>query len=364
VRELFSGIVELTARRITEQASRSGEHYITHSRGEFVAMYRAAAGAGFIIAALALVKLLVGRLHLPLFWEGLAFSLNYGLGFVLIHVLHFTIATKQPAMTATTLAAALDGREGRESRLDALADLAAEVSRTQWVSIAGNVTVTMLTAFAISLVAVQFVGWSPAGSAKAPQLLHDLHPWQSLALLHAAIAGVFLFLSGLISGYCDNLALYHRVPQRLRRVKWLRALLGQARLERLATYIEHNLGALAGNFLFGCMLGFTPIVGALLGLPLDIRHVAFAAANFAYGLVGLQFDVTVATIAVSLAGVLLIGLVNLAVSFSLALRVALRSRGIARAQTVGLWPRVLRRFLQRPRDFLWPPAAAEATGNS
>jgi site-specific recombinase len=356
VRDLFSGISELTARRITEHASRSGEHYITTSRAEFVAMYRAAAGAGFIIATLALIKLMITGLHLPLFWEGVGFSLNYGLGFVLIHVLHMTIATKQPAMTATTLAAALDGREGRDARLDALAELAAEVSRTQWVSIAGNVTVTMLTAFAISLVAVQFAGWSPTNPAKAAHLLHDLHPWRSLALFHAAIAGVYLFLSGLISGYYDNLALYHRVPQRLRRVKWLRFMLGEARLARLATYVEHNLGALAGNFLFGCMLGFTPIVGVLLGLPLDIRHVAFAAANFAYGLVGMQFDVTLATVLVTFAGVLLVGLVNLAVSFSLALRVALRSRGIAREQTAGLWPRVLRRFVARPRDFLWPPA--------
>ena len=360
VRDLFRGATELLARRVTEQASRSGEHYITASRGEFVAMYRAAAGAGFIIAALALLKLKITALHLPLLWEGVAYSLNYGLGFVLIHLLHLTIATKQPAMTATTLAAALDGRDSREARLDALAELAAEVSRTQWVSIAGNVTVTMLTAFAISLTAVQFLGWSAAGPDKAAQLLHDLHPWQSLALLHAAIAGVFLFLSGLISGYCDNQALYHRIPQRLRRVKWLRRAIGERRLGRLADYVEHNLGALAGNFLFGCMLGFTPVIGALLGLPLDIRHVAFASANFAYGLVGLQFAVPPTTVVVTLAGVLLIGLVNLLVSFSLALRVALRSRGINRAQTEGMWRRVLRRFLERPRDFFWPPAEVPA----
>jgi len=360
VRDLFRGTTELLARRVTEQASRSGEHYITASRGEFVAMYRAAAGAGFIIAALALLKLQITALHLPLLWEGVAYSLNYGLGFVLIHLLHLTIATKQPAMTATTLAAAFDGRDSRESRLDALAELAAEVSRTQWVSIAGNVTITMLTAFAISLTAVQFLGWQAAGAEKAAHLLHDLHPWQSLALLHAAIAGVFLFLSGLISGYYDNQALYHRIPQRLRRVKWLRRVIGERRLAALADYVEHNLGALAGNFLFGCMLGFTPVIGALLGLPLDIRHVAFASANFAYGLVGLQFAVTPATVVVSLAGVLLIGLVNLLVSFSLALRVALRSRGITREQTEGMWRRVLRRFLDRPRDFFLPPAEVPA----
>ena len=356
VRDLFSSVTELTARRITEQASLSGEHYITETRAEFVEMYRAAAGAGFIIAALALLKLLVAQGHLPLLWEGVAFSLVYGLGFVLIHVLHLTIATKQPAMTAATLAAALDGREDRESRLDALAELAAQVCRTQWLSIAGNVSVTMLTAFAIALLAGQFAGWFPADASKAAGLLHDLHPWRSLALLHAAIAGVYLFLSGLISGYYDNLALYHRIPQRIRRIRWLRRLLGAARLEDLSHYVEHNLGALAGNFLFGCMLGFTPIVGELVGLPLDIRHVAFASANFAYGLVGLQFEVGLAGVAICAAGVLLIGLVNLAVSFSLALRVALRSRGITREQTAGLWPRVLRRFLARPRDFFWPPA--------
>jgi len=358
VRDLFRGTTELLARRVTEQASRSGEHYITESRSEFFEMYRAAAGAGLIIAAMALVKILTAKLDLPPVWEAAAFSLNYGIGFVVIHVLHLTIATKQPAMTATTLAAELDGRDNRETRLDVLADLAAEVSRTQWISIAGNVTITLLAAFAIAMTAGRFLGWDPVGPDKAAHLLHDLHPLRSLALLHAAIAGVYLFLSGLISGYYDNQSLYHRVPERLRRVKSLRTLLGEERLGRLSVYVEHNLGALAGNFLFGCMLGCTPIVGELLGLPLDIRHVAFASANFAYGLNGLEFAVPVSTVVVSFAGVLLIGLTNLVVSFWLALKVALRSRGITPEQTSGLWSRVLRRFLSRPRDFFWPPAPA------
>jgi len=102
------------------------------------------------------------------------------------------------------------------------------------------------------------------------------------------------------------------------------------------------------------------VIGELLGLPLDIRHVAFASANFAYGLVGLQFAVSPSVVIVSFAGVLLIGLTNLVVSFSLALNVALRSRGITPEQTDGLWARVLRRFLARPRDFIWPPAQPEA----
>lgn len=360
LRDLFRGKMELLARRVTEQASHSGEHYVSRTREELVGMYRAAAGAGLVIGAMALVKLLVAKLDLPLLWEAVAFSLNYGLGFVLIHVFGMTIATKQPAMTAATLAAALDGTQGREARLEALTTLAAEVSRSQWVSIAGNVTVGFVTALAIAMTAGTFLDWQPVDEVKAARLLHDLHPWKSLALLHAAIAGVYLFLSGLISGYYDNQALYQRVPQRLRRVRWLRTLLGTERLDRLAAYVEHNLGALAGNFLFGCMLGSTPVIGELLGLPLDIRHVAFASANLAYGLQALGFAVDPWTLAAGVLGVALIGLTNLLVSFALALKVALRSRGITPEQTQGLSARVLRRFLGHPREFFWVPRAVPA----
>ncbi len=230
--------------------------------------------------------------------------------------------------------------------------------------------VGFLTALALAMTAGAFLGWQPVDPDKASHLLHDLHPWHSLALLHAAIAGVYLFLSGLISGYYDNQALYHRIPERLRRVRWMRRLLGEERLARVAAYIEDNTGALMGNFLFGCMLGCTPVVGELLGLPLDIRHVAFASANLAYGLQGQGFGAGAWTIAVSVLGVLLIGLTNLVVSFSLAMRVALRSRGIMPEQTRGLTARVLRAFLESPREFFWvptqvpPPGSAEADGDA
>ncbi|MDP3288888.1 MAG: site-specific recombinase [Methyloversatilis sp.] len=355
LRDLFTGTTQLLARRVTEQASRSGEHYVTGTRSEFVAMFRAAAGAGVIIGTMAMIKILISKLGLPPVWEAVAYSLDYGLGFVLIHILHLTIATKQPAMTAATLAAALDGQQSRDARLGVLVELAAQVSRTQWISIAGNVSIGFIMALSIAMTAGQFIDWHPVDPVKGAHLLHDLHPWQSLAILHAAIAGVFLFLSGLISGYYDNQSLYHRVPERLLRVKWLRSLLGEARLARFARYIELNLGALAGNFLFGCMLGSTPVIGTLLGLPLDIRHVAFASANLAYGLEALSFDVDWHAIAIGALGVVLIGLTNLTVSFSLAMRVALRSRGIQPDDTRGLSVKLARRFLTRPRDFFWPP---------
>lgn len=353
--ELFDGTVQLLARRVTEHASKSGEHYVTETREEYREMFRAAAGAGLLVAVMALTKILAGSLGLPLFWQAVAFSLIYGLGFVIAHMLHLTIASKQPAMTAATIAAAFDGSTDRETRLERITDLAAQVSRTQWVSIAGNVLIGFLTALAIVMVSEVFLGWEPVTSGKGAILLHELDPWRSLALFHAAIAGVYLFLSGLISGYYDNQSLFYRIPDRIRRVKWLRRLLGKARLDRFAEYIEYNLGALAGNFLFGCMLGATGTIGAFLGLPVDIRHVAFAASNLAYGLQALDFATGVQVVVVSALGVVAIGLVNLVVSFLLAMRVAIASRGIESEDTRGLTRRVFERLRRSPREFFLPP---------
>ena len=52
LRDLFAGTTQLLARRVTEQASKSGEHYVSGTRGEFFGMFRAAAGAGSAIRSL------------------------------------------------------------------------------------------------------------------------------------------------------------------------------------------------------------------------------------------------------------------------------------------------------------------------
>ncbi|MFT3734282.1 MAG: site-specific recombinase [Rhodocyclaceae bacterium] len=355
VRDLVSGVTDLLSLQVTEHASKTGEHYVARDRSEFFAMFRKAAGAGVIVAFMAIIKMFVSSLHLPPLWEALGYSLNYGLGFVLIHILGFTIATKQPAMTAATLAAALDTKKPGRAALEELTEMIVQVSRTQIIAIAGNVLLALVVSYAVAFAWPLLFGAPLIGVEKAEHLLHDLHPLLSLAIPHAAIAGVCLFLAGLISGYYDNKAIYNRVPDRLRRVRWLRSLLGEQRQERLAVYVEHNLGALAGNFSFGFMLGCMGTIGFLLGLPLDIRHVTFGAANLAYGSQALGFQVYwVDAIAVSL-GVLLVGATNLAVSFSLALRVALKSRRIHFAGARALPGMVLRRFWRRPRDFFWPP---------
>lgn len=62
-------------------------------------------------------------------------------------------------------------------------------------------------------------------------------PAMTAATIAAAIAGVCLFLAGLISGYYDNKCAYTRIPARLKQFRWLRKLLGEHRLDRFVAYI-------------------------------------------------------------------------------------------------------------------------------
>jgi site-specific recombinase len=319
-------------------------------------MYKAAAGAGVIIATMATFKILAARLVMAPLMQAFMFSMNYSLGFMLIHVLHFTVATKQPAMTAAALAATVQHQKGsKTAQIAELAALIINIIRTQFIAILGNISIAIPTAAVITLLWQYGMDEPLLSHAKATTTLHSLNPFTSLAIPHAAIAGVCLFFSGLIAGYFDNMAVYRKVGPRLQAHARLKRLLGQQRLNSFAAYIERNLGALAGNFLFGIMLGSMGTIGFILGLPLDIRHIAFASANFIQGLININGTPEVGLIFVSFLGVLLIGLTNLFVSFSLTIIVALRARRVRFEQWKPLAKLVLTHFLTRPSDFFWPP---------
>jgi len=359
VRQHWRTNLELLALRVTENASRTGEHYITSTRPEYFALLKSAMGAGLVIAFMAVLKLLVAKEHLPPLTEALLFSLNYGLGFILIHILHFTVATKQPAMTASAIAASIS-EHGNSHDMENLTSIVAQTMRSQLAAILGNVLVVIPLAMLIAWGVMAATGAHFVAPEKAHHLMADIDPLHSLAVFYAAIAGVCLFLSGLIAGHHDNLAIYNRIPQRLKQLHWLERLLGKARLARVADYVENNLGALAGNFYFGCMLGGMAAIGVLFGLPVDIRHITFSSAYLGFSLIGLDFAIEPRELLLGMLGIALIGLTNLIVSFTLALSVAMKARKV----TFAHWPTLLRsvgrRFRKKPGEFFLPPKSQSA----
>ncbi|MYM83308.1 recombinase [Duganella sp. FT50W] len=353
VGDLLRDNINLLARNVTENASHTGEHYVANTRRELGAMFFSAAGAGLIIGFMALFKILLSYLHAAPLVEAFLFSMNYSLGFVFIHLLHFTVATKQPAMTASRIASGLHSRDGRNIDIDSMAELCNKVLRTQVMAVLGNLAICIPTAWLIAMAWPRLTGHHLVSPEKAMHLLHDIDPIHAPTLIYAAIAGVCLFVAGLISGYYDNKALYTRWAQRIAQLRGLGRLLGQQRVQRLGVYLENNLGGLMGNFFFGILLGTMPFIGFVLGIPLDIRHVTFSSANFATAIVGLDHNVGWELVVTSVAGFLSIGIVNLLVSFGLALWVALRSRQVRFKQGWQLTKALGRRFRTGPISFLF-----------
>jgi site-specific recombinase len=108
-------------------------------------------------------------------------------------------------------------------------------------------------------------------------------------------------------------------------------------------------------------MGTTATVGFLLGLPLDVRHVTFSSANFAIGFVGLGQQLDRDTIAITFLGIALIGMVNLLVSFGLALWVALRARKVRFHHGLKLLRALGRRLRAAPLDFFIGPSDLDET---
>lgn len=364
VSDLFSDNINLLARNVTENASRTGEHYIAENRREMGAMFLSSAGAGVIIGFMAMFKILMSYLRSAPLVEAFMFSMNYSIGFMFIHLLHFTVATKQPAMTASRIAAGLHSKDGRNIDLDSMAELINKVFRTQNMAVLGNIATAIPTAWLIALGYKAITGHHLVTPEKAMHLLHDIDPIGTPAIFYAMIAGVCLFVAGLISGYYDNQALYTRWAQRIAQLRGLGRVIGQERLVRLGLYMENNLGGLMGNFYFGILLGTIGTLGFLIGLPIDIRHITFSAANFATALVGLDHHMSWQLAVKSLAGIFAIGTANLLVSFGLALWVALRSRQVRFKHGLQLLKILGKRFIRSPILFFFgsknpPPMALE-----
>ncbi len=358
IRALWRTTTHALARRMTEHASNTGEHYMTQTRAEFHQLARSALGAGPIVAVMAIIKLLVVKFQLAPFWEAIALGINYGFGFVLIHMLHFTLATKQPAMTAAKIASTLE-QSHRDHRSDVrserVVDVIAQVSRTQFIAVLANVALALPVGALIGTFLTHLLGAPIISPLKAQSMLTELNPVTSHSLLYAAIAGICLFVAGSISGYADNRTLYTRLPARLRAAPWISKLISARGAENLAHYIEHNAGAIVGNLTLGFMLASVGFFGTIFGIAIDIRHVTLVSANVGIAWALLDFAPIYAALASAAAGIVLIGVTNLVVSFSLALAVALRSRGLQISSAIDMIVAVGQAFRFAPRQFFLPP---------
>lgn len=369
-RELVTGLVEqkslvslwrstttLLARRIAERTSTTGEHYLTTTSAEQHAMFDSAAGGGALTALLVLLKFFIYWAKLPLLLDSLAIGLNYAWGFVAMQFAHFSLATKQPSMTAATLARGIeDAGDSSEATLEPLVDMVARASRTQLAALVGNVGMVIPVAVLIDVIAQLTVGRHVLDDETTQRVIGAHHPFTSGTLIFAMATGVCLWLASILSGAVENWFVVKELSGALASNRWLRRLVGREKARTFSQRVMAQVAGFAGNAGFGLVLGFMPFGFRLVGLPMDVRHVTFVMGQLTYaGMFHGSALPSVPGYGWALLAVPLVASLNFGVSFALALVVALRSRGLGLGAQVSLGRAVLRRLRRDPRPFFFAP---------
>ena len=370
--ELLRTSSHLLARKVVERSGKTGEHYITQTSREWRTMLLSAAGGGFLTAFTAALKILTTALALPVFFASAVACVNYAGSFLLMGAIGFTLATKQPSMTAAALAASLDSPTGNAERgahlpsVERLVTLIAQISRSQLAAAIGNIGMVIPTALGFDLLWRHLAGHPFVGAEKATHIVESLQPLHSGTIVYAAFTGVLLWLSSIGAGWLENWVAYRRLPEALAAHRRLKRLLGPERARRFANAVGSGAASVGGSVTLGCLLGIVPTVGLLFGLPLDVRHVTLSTGSLAFAGSALGADaIAQPDFLLAIGGIVVIGALNFGVSFVLALGVALRASDRWRLGTssfVGDLTRALaKRILRSPLEFIVPPRQTRVT---
>lgn len=306
-------------------AAQKGGKYTAQTAGDYLRFLKKSLIGGVLVAVFACLKIHLSHESIPAFWQAIVYGLNYAVCFVLIYLFGATLATKQPALTASRLAASLEQGADRES----FAYLVRAIWRSQFISFVGNVVGAAVVALLIAWGFSALTGHALVDPEEARYLADKINPIASGSLYYAAIAGVLLSACGLFAGFVDNAMIFHRVGDRVRGGTGVFTLVPEGLRAAVAERLDKELGEISGNVLLGFLLGSAGVLGYLLGVPFDIRHIAFSSGHGALSVLYAPELANVASAAFVLLSVLLIGLVNFLVSFGLTLTVAITSRRVA-----------------------------------
>jgi site-specific recombinase len=354
LRALIASNSSLLAAKVSERSSETGEHYITRNRLEFRDMLRKAAGGGAVMSLTTALKFGVLTLGLSVFWSGFVAGVNYALSFVLIQLLHWTVATKQPAMTAPAMAAKLKDLAQTEA-VDGFVEEVTHLVRSQVAAVVGNLALVAPCVVLLSTGLQRILGHPLIDVAQAEHVLHSLTLLGPTALF-AAITGVLLFSSSIMAGWAENWFVLHRLDSALRYNPRITRTLGTARARRWSAFMRENISGLAANISLGAMLGLLPAFATFFGLGLELRHVTLSTGQLAAACATLGLAVfQLPALWWCVAGVLFTGVLNVGVSFYMAFRLALRAHNVSTTDRSRIRRAIWHQLYARPMSFFWPP---------
>ncbi len=353
IRALIAANSTLLAAKVAERGAETGEHYITRDRAAYVDMLGKAAGGGALTAITTLLKFGVVTLALSAFWSGFLASVVYAASFVLIQLLHFTLATKQPAMTAPAMAAKLKDLHSGEA-VSEFVDEVTHLVRSQVAAVLGNVLMVVPVVLLISGL-MQLTLDRPMIDTR--ESVHVLNALSLLGptLLWAAFTGAVLFAASIIGGWVENWFVLYRLASSMRYNPRITRALGVARARRWAGFMRDNISGFTSNIALGFMLGLIPPITGFFGLELEVRHVTLSAGQLAAAAAALGWEVLrQPALWWCVAAIPLIGALNLGVSFYLAFRLALQAHNVSGVDRARIRAAIWARWRSRPGSFFRP----------
>jgi site-specific recombinase len=363
---VLSQSVHLIARKTVERAGETGEEGIARTDNDLKHILLAAVGGGVFVALTALIKY-IGPKGLPPFFDALYAAFNYGASFTVMHFLHLKLATKMPAMTASALSSRLSDRPSPESDAE-FTDTATAILRTQVAAVFGNL-VGVIPAALVLDTAITLLGHGHLLTAeKAVHVIESISPWGSLTIPFAMFTGVILWLGGWVASWIDNAFAFYNVREALASHGGLRVRFGQARARAFADFLARHVGGVSASLVLGFGLAFAPEIGRFFGLPLEVRHVTLVTGSLSLAVAALGLTAVQASDWLAIAaGITVIGICNLGVSFGLAFAMAVRARGLETRRGLGLLGRTAVAILRHPGRLFHTAAnesgAAQAGGH-
>lgn len=351
ITQIFKDSYQLLTKKVVDRNSEIGDHYTISDKKNFKSMLISASGGGAITAFTVFGKYALYMLPLAPFVVGFSHSINYAFWFLAIYFLGFTLATKQPASTAATIANKIHESDRDES--DEIIESIFSILRAQIIAIFGNVILV------IPLVALLNLGYQAFWKNDFLSLEENIHILHSIDILgactlYAAFTGVLLFLSSLIAGWMDNWFIYRRIEDRILYNHKIRSAFGEFRTEQAAVFLKKHIAGISANVSLGFLLGLTPSVFKFLGIPLDIRHVTLSTGALTLAATSGSIELNSQLWIRSILGLIVIGILNVSVSFYLALRFALSAKKVSKNKQILIYKKFFIHLSKKPSRLFWP----------
>ena len=353
---LISANSTLLSAKMAERSAETGENYITRNRAEYREMLGKAMGGGAVTALTTLLKFMVLAMGLSAFWSGFWSGVAYAGTFVMIQLLHFTLATKQPAMTAPAMAAKLKNIDSDKSAstLEDFVDEVTHLVRSQAAAVFGNVFMVVPAVLLVNVVIELALGRPMIGQAGARHVLESLS-LLGPTLLWAALTGALLFAVSMFAGWVENWFVLHHMGSAMRHNPRITAVLGNERAARWSAFMREHISGFASNISLGFMLGLIPAFTGFFGIELELRHVTLSTGQLAAAGASLGLEAFGhAALWWSMASIPLIGALNLGVSFYFAFRLALQAHNVSKLDRARIRSAIWSRWRSHPLSFFIP----------